>query len=250
MSILPSEKGFDEISSSIFRVETSWSGKMSIGTGFIVGKMRDSQKLIIATAKHVLNFPENETIRWKVQQFNEYSETVRTLSFGTNHRLKGDVPYRTHNSLDVGLCILPSHDNNGKFFAKNNEVPVRIINPKFGVSTGTRVSWAGFPWVIEQTLGSPQLCYFEGVISSMVNRQNKKIYVVDGHATKGVSGGPVWHWSEERNMFEVVGIVCEYRSTDDRLPGFCFFEPINPVVYYLNHWRSELTDDFLITNVG
>ena len=248
MSAFCGDECFVEIRKSIFRLETNYGGNTSIGTGFVIGKMRDSQSLVIATAKHVLDFPKDETVQWKVQQFNESAEVTRELTFCTSQKLKGNVPYRIHDQLDVGLCILPNRDSSQKLFAYENENPLQIIGRQLGASTGTRVAWSGFPVCVEQNLGFPQLCYFEGVISSMVNREDCKIYIVDGHAAPGVSGGPVWYLNEEVDRYEIIGIVCKYVQSDIDLPGFCFFEPINPVMGYLDYWRSELKGDFLITN--
>ncbi len=247
MSSSLGEKGFDQISLSVFRIETRWSAGFAVGTGFVVGRMRDSQKLVIATAKHVLDFPQNETVWWKVQQFDEHGGVARELTFGTDPQKKGDVPYRTHNELDIGLCILPRLDAQKRPFARDGEQPVRVIDPDFGVTAGTRIAWAGFPGVVEHALGSPQLCYFEGVVSAMVNRDERQVYVVDGHAAPGVSGGPVWQWSVERDRLEVVGVVCNYQPLGAGLPGFCFFEPINPLMDYLDYWQRQEKGDVLVT---
>jgi hypothetical protein len=84
----------------------------------------------------------------------------------------------------------------------------------------------------------------------MVNRQDKKIYIVDGHASKGVSGGPVWHWSTENNRAEIIGIVSEYRHLSNGMPGFCVFEPINSVLWYFSAdlWHPDKVGDHLILN--
>ena len=112
------------------------------------------------------------------------------------------------------------------------------------------MGWAGFPGIVENALGFPQLCYFEGVVSAMVNRNDRKVYIVDGHAAKGVSGGPVWHWSEEKDRIEVIGIVSQYHHTMTPLPGFCLFEPINPIIYFLHSeaWHPDIAGDHLIIN--
>lgn len=270
-NVFRGDECLEEVRPSIFRIETKWSKKVSSATGFVVGKLRDSKKLVIATAKHVLDLPKNETVWWKVQQFDEHGAVARQTTFGTNAELKGDLPYRTHNILDVGLCALPSFADDKPLLAYEDESPMRLIDPCMGITAGTRVGWAGYPWFVEQALGFPQLCYFEGVISAMVNHPDKRIYLVDGHAAKGVSGGPVWWWSEERNRLEVVGIVSEYSWPDPKLPelpeqpdlpkllellklpglpGLCFFEPINPVGTFLEHWQEEEVKDFLYTKCG
>ncbi|MBI3469564.1 MAG: hypothetical protein HY000_41715 [Planctomycetes bacterium] len=250
MSVLPGDSSFEQIRSSIFRVEAQWLGGSATATAFVVAMLRESKKLVLATAKHVLDVPEDRDVLWAIQQFDEYGKVARQVSFGTNKARKGDVPYRTHNTLDVGIFVLPAVDDKKKALAAEGEFPVRTIDMRCGASTGTRVAWAGFPGIVEAALGFPQLCYFEGVISAMVNRLDQRMYVVDGHAAHGVSGGPVWQWSNERDRLEVLGIVCNYQHFADGLPGFCFFEPINPVLDYLECevWRPEKCGDSLVLN--
>lgn len=175
---------------------------------------------------------------------------MRGISFATNKGPKGDVPYRTNNDLDVGIFMLPAHDNKGQPLAREDERPLQTIDITSGASTGTRVAWAGFPGIVEGILGFPQLCYFEGVISSMVNRTDKKIYIVDGHGAPGISGGPVWQWSDGNDRTEIVGIVSNYRHDGDGIPGFCFFEPINTILWYFaaEMWHPDKVGDHLIVN--
>jgi hypothetical protein len=250
MPMFPSDRLFDQIKPSILRIDWSWPGGSVSGTAFVVAVLRDSRKLVIATAKHVLAFPSNQTISWKVEEFDQQCNVVRRAKSGPDCELKGAVPFATHKHLDVGIMTLPRLRDDGQVFARESEEPVRIISPGLGVSAGTRVAWAGFPGVVEAVIGHPQLCYFEGVISAQVDLPDRAIYVVDGHGAQGVSGGPVWHWNEEKERLEVVGIVTNYLPVDDGMPGFCFFEPISPLVYRFRseHWHPETIGDHVILN--
>jgi len=67
----------------------------------------------------------------------------------------------------------------------------------------------------------------------MVDRSGAMYYILDGHNAKGISGGPVWHWSEERERFEVVAIISAYKPGDEGLPGFVIAEPIRQVTGFL-----------------
>lgn len=231
----------DEIRSSIFRIETTWDDgkKGHAGTAFVVDRKCDAGNLILATAKHLLlGFSSAETVTWRAQQFDAVGEVERGIGFQTNASLTADVPYRTHNELDVGFCMLPAAFGDGKPFARDDERPPRMIKPPVGASAGTEVAWAGFPSLVENELGHPQLCCFAGIISAMVHGEGRRqIYVVDGHAAAGVSGGPVWQWNEKR--LEVVGIISSYLRTTDAVPGFLMVEPINPVTDYLEEWRKK-----------
>jgi hypothetical protein len=199
-----------------------------------------------------LDVPDDRTVGWRFEQFDETGNVARRIQFRTDRSAKGAVPYHLHNDLDVGIFLLPSKNSDGTDCALPDEQPVRVIDILCGVSTGTRVSWAGFPGVVEAALGQPQLCYFEGVISAQVDRPGRALYIVDGHASHGVSGGPVWHWNEEKDRAEVVGIVSEYRTTmqGDGIPGYCFFEPINPILYYLasERWHPDNAGDHIHVN--
>ena len=230
----PGDRSFDLIAPSIFRVETRWENKVASATAFVLGKYRDTGKLILATAKHVLDFADDDVVSWLLQQFSPNGDVEREVTFKTQKTRMGDVPYRAHKLLDVGIVSLPTLANNNKPMARPDEQPVQVVNKMTGVSTGTRVAWAGFPAIVESALGFPQLCYYEGVISAMVDRAGKMLYIVDGHNAPGVSGGPVWWWSHENDRLEVAGIVSGYLPVGQDLPGYCIFEPINPLVHYLD----------------
>jgi len=250
VSTFPGDTSFDHISKSIFRIESTWTSGTASATAFVIAMLANSRKLILATAKHVVEVPEDQDVYWKIQQFNDASEIVREVSFGTIKAAKGDVPYRTNNDLDVGIFMLPANGNDNKPLAREGEEPLQTIDILSGASTGTRVAWAGFPAIVEEALGFPQLCYFEGVISTMVNRADKRMYVVDGHGAPGVSGGPVWQWSEDNDRPEIIGIVSNYQHAGDGIPGFCFFETINTVLWYFaaDMWHPDKVGDHLIVN--
>jgi hypothetical protein len=58
------------------------------------------------------------------------------VTFWTNAVLKGNVPYRTHNKLDVGVCILPATGDDKQPLAREDELPVWAIDILEGASTG------------------------------------------------------------------------------------------------------------------
>lgn len=238
----PDEGGFPTVRNSIFRIEVTDGDRTASATAFCVAILQDEGRLVLATAKHVVGVPEDKTVWWKVQQFNAQSQMLRQIEFGTNKARLRDVPYRTHKELDIGLLVVPSHDKNKKQFLNDVDQPLPLINRSKGVGTGTRIGWAGFPGVIDTLLGHPQLCYFEGVVSSMVDTDKRRVYIVDGHSAKGVSGGPVWCFDDSSHQLQIAGVVSSYRSQKhelERLPGFCIFEPINALIYYLENWMNQ-----------
>lgn len=244
----PTEK-FDKIRPSILRVQATWDGGGWFGTAFVVGRRRESNRLIVATAKHLLvRLPKDQLVTWVVHQFGEVGNDIeRQIVFKTHATKTSDVPYRTHNDSDVGLLQLPAQDGSGTPFARDGEKPLRTIEPRYGVDTGTRIAWSGFPKEVQDYLGHPQLCCFESVVSAMVHGEGRrKVYVVPGQASIGATGGPVWQWSAEQERTEVVGVIPRSRSRPG-LPGYLFVEPINPIMYYLEEWRAQDRSDFIIT---
>lgn len=248
--MIPGDSTFEELAPSIFRIEAACAGEAFVGTGFTLALFQQSRRLVLSTAKHVVDFPEDKPVDWKVQQFDAQGKVARSICFRSKPRNSGVSPSFTHNNRDIGLLVLPEFGADGQRFGTESDAPPRVIYITDGVTTGTRVAWAGFPAVIEQTLGFPQLCYFEGVVSALINRAEKHLYIIDGHAAPGVSGGPVWHWSQEKNRAEIVGIVSAYKTVEEGLPGFCLFEPVNPHMYFLEseRWHPDVVGDHLITN--
>jgi hypothetical protein len=233
----PGESAFEALRSQIYRVETASSNGRAVASAFAVARFQRSNRLVIATAGHVLTVPNDEEVEWSVQRLGTDGYPEAEARF-TTHGGNNDCPYRYHKKLDVGICVLPAASTAGTLFARPDEHGLVSAPGHLGVTAATRVAWAGYPSQVEQNVGFPQLCYFEGVVSATVDARGKCLYVVDGHAAPGVSGGPVWHWSEERSMPEVVGIVSTYASSQERIPGFLMFEPINPVILHIRSWSE------------
>lgn len=231
-----------DLCTRVFRIEAKWltanSKVSSYATGFAVAKLPNG-KLVLATAKHMLDVPKDVMVDWVVQQYDDHSELVREVRYRTHKGIKGDVPFRTHNEFDVGILIPYNKMADGSPFSPPEEKPLPMIEENLMDGTGTRVAWLGFPAQIQDFIGRPQLRYCEGVITSMVNFKGQHLYIVDGHNTPGFSGGPVFSWDTDRNRFRVTGIVSRYLPAED-FPGFCCFEPVNHVRFYLNWWNSQL----------
>lgn len=244
MRDFPIDDVFEQLCTRVFRIEATWemnNGSVdgSVATAFAMNK-RSSGQLVLATARHVLKFPREATVEWRIQQFDDHSCLQRETTFGTSETKKPGVPYRCHKKFDVGCIALPPtlKRASGGPFSPPDEEPLPIISEKLMQGIGTRVCWAGFPGRIEDFLGQSTLCYAEGVISSMVNRKDRHLYIVDGHNSPGFSGGPVWYWCKDREEFLVLGIVSGYLPNKE-FPGFCCFEPINEVKFFLNYWDRE-----------
>ena len=248
-------EAFDLIAPSIFRIECRTSEFCAAATGFAIARLTKSERLVLATARHVVECAQFRDAHWLVQQFDRNGKPSREISFRS---VAGDSHAHVHKKMDLGLLVL---DRGEPPFASATEPVARFMDERLGVTPGTRVGWAGYPAIAHDLLGHPQLCYCEGVVSAMIDRDDRRLYLVDGHNTFGISGGPVWHWSRDRDQVEVVGVVSGYRTTpifddhtgesrldgsgrlSDSLPGFCVFEPLESFRAFFDswhrHWESE-----------
>lgn len=223
------------------------------GTGCIMGVMANPKhepRAVIATAGHVVRSAEDEEVEWTVRRVNKAGRLTRSITFTTPAEHPGPEVHRyiADDRLDLGCIIAAATADDGKSFL--NPGPLHgvekgppLINPNVALGEGTRVAWAGFPGGLAQHLGFPQLAYYEGVIAATVYSDgHPPLYVLDGHNARGVSGGPVWAWDDERKGPELVGVISSYlygdrvsqdQDTHRELPGFTFAIPINPLHAFL-----------------
>jgi hypothetical protein len=84
---------------------------------------------------------------------------------------------------------------------------------------GTPLGWLGYPGLV-----FPELCFFHGVVAG--HQERPPIYLIDGVAINGVSGGPAFDSSGL-----IVGLVSAYLPNrprpDTTLPGLMIVTPLN-----------------------
>jgi hypothetical protein len=97
----------EELRPSIFRVVASWDGCEAQGSGFALGKIHSSGRVVLATAKHVLAVPIDKKVVWQVSQLGERGEIKRTTTFGTDGSSNSDAPFHWHKNLDIGVITFP-----------------------------------------------------------------------------------------------------------------------------------------------
>jgi hypothetical protein len=233
---------FPEICKSLYRVSVTSSSGTNVGTGFVVANYKKKDKLdfVLATARHLIdNLPEWETIYWKLEQFDWQGNLQKQIIFKTNVEATGKSAVTVNKEFDVGTIFVPNLNN-----GENNRL--RLIDPRCAIIPGGKVGWAGFPlFTVSKTLSSHP-CYFEGVVSTVVNKDGKLFYLVDGHGGQGVSGGPLWCWNDEKDNYEIIGICSQYLFPEvQNLPGVVVFESVNYVTHYLQT-SSELDIDVVI----
>lgn len=75
----------------------------------------------------------------------------------------------------------------------------------------------------------------------MINKDGyPPLYVIDGHNTFGVSGGPVWGYFDNSGEIELAGVIVRYAAeSSGNLPGFVFATPIHPLITYLESLGSK-----------
>jgi hypothetical protein len=230
---------FPDVCSSLFRISATHGNGTIAATGFVIAQYTRPGKLAfaLATAEHVFRpLRSYENIHWRLDQFDWLGRPTGWITFKSNLELLGNSPIRANLVTDVGLLFAPPVD-----FPLHS---MRVMPSDQAVKPGGRVGWAGFPAFIEKRTGDIRPCYFEGVISSVVDRivaEGKLYYLVDGHGGRGVSGGPVWHWNDDQGNYEVLGLCSQYhRPESPGEPGLIVVEAINPVVAYLET-SGELT---------
>lgn len=227
---------FCRICEGMFRLTANHARGTVWATGFLVAKYKTPDKLAfaLATAEHVFRpLPMYTDVKWTLERFSWKGEATGNVTFTSNLQKMGGSPIRANLEFDVGLVFLPP--------LAFEPALVRLIHPSFAVEPGAKVGWAGFPAFVSGQLGNPHPCYFEGVISAVVDsttRDGKLLYLVDGHGGKGVSGGPLWSWDETSGDYQVIGICSKYLLTGDQDPGVIAFEAINPLVRYLESARE------------
>lgn len=177
------------------------------GTGFLVFNSKNGLLCGIATAYHVIAhaFEWEELIKVKHYQ----SEKMTTLPRDKR-----------------AILVKPEKDLALVLFNKEREFPVdalSLIPPKKFMKAGVQIGWCGFPAV------SPQdLCFFSGYVSGYL--KNEELYLIDGVAINGVSGGPAFIKGPSNSIY-VGGVVSAYKPNAQSgifLPGVSIVSSVEP----------------------
>lgn len=238
------------------------TGKTVTGSGTVIGyqgNKHDGWLPYIATAGHVIRSESGHESRFRLHRFsfdNPVHPTSRISEFETDlkdSRSPCGIYYSgPHNNvIDVGFLRGPRDCTDGKPFFEldDDKNPIAGTMPIetdwFWATEGTRVAWAGFPGIATQIAERPQPCYFEGCVSALIMHDDWNLYLIDGHNTLGVSGGPVWatrKGSQVTQSPRIIGVVSGYNSLKDnpQLPGFAIVVPIQPLRVFLEKaWGAQ-----------
>ena len=211
----PWDEVVDSISKIIFRI---YSGDV-LGTGFIVGigeSIDQSINMIsIATAWHVVkNLPGSSAEIRLVSADQKISFDSETCSIGF-HPL-GDEKFDT--------CLILINTEK-PIFTRKDLMPLFPFDSV--IARGGEIAWLGYPGFVE-----PELCFFQGYVSGYLD--DPPLYLVDGVAINGVSGGPAFD-----SRCHLIGMVSAYlpNRVNERvtLPGLMAVTPINSIRYFMEN---------------
>lgn len=112
-------------------------------------------------------------------------------------------------------------------FLDLNKTAVELAPPNLALRVGKDLGWMGYP-----VIGNNVLCFFGGAVSAFM--RDEGVYLIDGVAINGVSGGPVfWEFYSDQNSpprITVVGTMTSYianQSTGISLPGLSAATDVN-----------------------
>ncbi len=198
------------------------------GTGFIVGSVSNPSgppRPIIATAAHVLAAPVKGRVGYRVVRHSAAGERISDFFEATQRGVFSQYfdsmsAFRGLGDLvDVGFITAPI----GSRLLRDDPELIRFRQSDMAVAEGSHVAWAGFPQLARDLTGGSRLCYFEGVVSHVVvDEDGPPLYLLDGAASQGVSGGPLWYCDSSSSAPEFVGTITHYREpgTAHRQLGF------------------------------
>lgn len=190
----------------------------ALGTAFVIsvtGPADGGRHCMLVTAWHVVK---------DVVQTDESLDLVRfdgtvlsTLTTGSVAIYPVGPP-----ECDTALILVPTRE---PLVSPDTLLPLPLETM---LPRGTELGWLGFPGLVY-----PELCFFRGVVSGY--QEKPPIYLVDGVAINGVSGGPAF----DRTGL-LVGFISAYVPNQvdhgTTLPGLMIVTPLNLV----RLWMQDL----------
>ena len=177
------------------RVET----ETGFGTGFLFAYNANHTLAAFATACHVVGDVEEWNKPIKIRHY-----TTKKVSYFEN----ADRLIITDRQRDTATIFIRST----AFDLPSSTLPL-LPSSKYK-KIGVEVGWIGFP-----NLSALDLCFFSGKISFYKHKND--IYLIDGVAINGVSGGPVFSVLNDSTP-QIIGVISAYIANirgGDSLPG-------------------------------
>lgn len=208
----------EDISPTVVKIETRYSQ----GTGFLLSIPEDFEFYAIATARHVIE----HAAKWDESILIHFSQEEKPYLY----REKDRTILFSPRKQDYAVLLI------GKGSLELLCSPVKLLPFDISLSVGAEVAWLGFPAGLE-------LCFFSGKISRGAGAfgMHGEVYLIDGVAINGVSGGPVIFKNEENEIY-VAGLISAYfpnRATGEPLPGLAIAQT-SKVLYEEMKWAKEL----------
>lgn len=225
----------DSIARYVVLIESHDDKNGGWGSGVIIG-INDEGAALIVTARHVVDGYSGSDVTWKISRGFARDEIIRTVEFTSKANLdtgRNDAGFLIPRDVryDVAQILVPAECIDGRVFMDKEDVTPSVLEPGFWAKPGATIAWAGFPNVAYNCVKRPVLCLYQGIVSATITTDTEPpIYLVDGHISPGVSGGPVW--SPEQKGPLLAGLVSSYWG-DDYMPGLCHVVPLNPLGYYI-----------------
>ena len=197
----------------VFRVHAG----NSVGTAFVIGVSTadGGRQTMLATALHVVQDVLGNDL--PLDLVRRDGVLISTLTAGSVHVYPVGPP-----ECDTALIQVPTRD---PLVSQDALLPMPFETM---LPRGADLGWLGFPG-----LAFPELCFFRGVVSGYQERP--PIYLVDGVAINGVSGGPAF---DPTGL--VVGLISAYVPNQialgTTLPGLMIVTPLNLV----RLWMQEV----------
>lgn len=192
-----------QITPHVVKIETP----QGHGTGFLCIYNYNRSLVGIATAYHVVEHAE----KWQ--------EPIRI-----QHEPSGKVAFL--READRFINCDPTTDSAVILFkAGDLELPgdpIELLPIENRLPIGVDVGWLGYP-----AIGPEALCFFSGNISARI--EHRKVYLIDGVAISGVSGGPVMYCAPNEPV-KIVGAISAYivnRNTGEALPGLSVAQDVS-----------------------
>ena len=171
------------------------------GTGFLFVYSQDRAGCGVATAAHV------------VSHAHTWQQPIRI-----QHYKSGNAVFLKEE--DRAILVNSKFDTAAIVFSKRDlpfpDTLLPLMPEGKRLMQGVEIAWAGFPAV------SPQnLCFFSGRVSAYLDEAG--MYLVDGVAINGVSGGPAFTTAVSEGV-TLCGLISAYlpnMATGEPLPGLC-----------------------------
>lgn len=212
VDVLPWYEACDKIRPYVVRITTPTAQ----GTGFVLAESDNGEYLGIATACHVVEYPDYWRMPIRIERPEENVSRILTSGdYLTVHEKASDLSMVIIRK-DAALQIA---QGNVSFF----------YNPGKVMKRGVSIGWLGFPNVEPNVT-----CFFRGYVSAYINTGD--YYLVDGVAINGVSGGPVFD-----QYGEVIGILSAYKpnlATGSALPGLAVVGSVEPLIRHVKSVRN------------